>query len=65
VAPDGLALEEGDLKALFEDVAEGFLVPILDPALPFNFTEEGVQKAMQLQKSRHSHGKIVIKINEA
>jgi hypothetical protein len=65
VAPDGLALEEGDLKALFEDVAEGFLVPILDPALPFNFTEESVRKAMQLQKSRHSHEKVVIKINEA
>jgi NADPH:quinone reductase-like Zn-dependent oxidoreductase len=65
VAPEALALEEGDLKALFKDVAEGFLVPILDPASPFDFTEEGVRKAMQLQKSRHSHGKVVIEINKA
>mmetsp|Transcript_14889 Transcript_14889/g.27082 ORF Transcript_14889/g.27082 Transcript_14889/m.27082 type:complete len:375 (+) Transcript_14889:58-1182(+) len=64
VAPEALKLEEGDLKELLQDVAEGRLEPILDSASPFDFTEEGVRKAMHLQKSRHAHGKVVIKIAE-
>jgi NADPH:quinone reductase-like Zn-dependent oxidoreductase len=60
--PEALALKEGDLKALFQDVDQGRIRVILDPASPFPFSEEGVRKAMALQKSIHAHGKVVIQI---
>jgi NADPH:quinone reductase-like Zn-dependent oxidoreductase len=64
VAPNGLKLQEGDLDALFQDVVEGKLKPILDPSSPFSFTETDVRKAFHLQKSRHAHGKVVIQVAE-
>lgn len=63
--PEGLKLEEGDLKSLLEDVVEGRLQPVVDPASPFAFDEEGVRAAMHLQQSKHAHGKVVIQIAEA
>jgi NADPH:quinone reductase-like Zn-dependent oxidoreductase len=65
VAPEALELKEGDLKELLDDVQEGRLKPILDVASPFEFSEEGLRKAMALQKSIHAHGKVVIKIADA
>ena len=62
VAPEALALDEGDLKELLEDVKDGRLRPILDAASPFDFTEADIRKAVHLQKSCHAHGKVVIKI---
>jgi NADPH:quinone reductase-like Zn-dependent oxidoreductase len=64
VAPEGLKLKEGDLDALFHDVVQGKLTPILDPFSPFSFAENDVRKAFHLQKSRHAHGKVVIQIAE-
>lgn len=61
---EGLGLEENDLAELFQDVVEKRLIPVVDPASPFDFTEQGVRKAMELQKSRHAHGKVVIKISD-
>lgn len=61
-APKGLALKPGDLSKLFQDVDQGRIKVILDPASPFPFTEDGVRRAMALQKSIHAHGKVVIKI---
>lgn len=60
--PEGLELKPGDLAELFKDVDEGRIKVILDPASPFPFTQDGVRKAMALQKSIHAHGKVVIKI---
>ena len=65
VIPEALALKDGDLRDLLQDVQEGRLKPILDPASPFEFTQDSVRKAMKLQKSIHAHGKVVIKIAEA
>jgi NADPH:quinone reductase-like Zn-dependent oxidoreductase len=64
VMPEALALKDGDLKGLFEDVVNGTLKPVLDPSSPFDFTEEGVRSAMHLQKSKHAHGKVVIKVSD-
>jgi NADPH:quinone reductase-like Zn-dependent oxidoreductase len=64
VTPEGLKLQEGDLDALFQDVVQGKLKPILDPSSPFSFTENDVRKAFHLQKSRHAHGKVVIQVAE-
>lgn len=55
-------LTENDLRELFEDVAEGRFKPVVDPASPFPFTQEGVRDAMKLQKSCHAEGKVVIEI---
>ena len=63
VAPDGLKLQEGDLYALFQDVVQGKLKPILDPSSPFSLTEIDVRKAFHLQKSCHAHGKVVIQVD--
>lgn len=60
--PEALKLEEGDLAELFLDVTSGKLKPVIDPASPFEFDEQDVRKAMHLQKSKHAHGKVVIKI---
>jgi NADPH:quinone reductase-like Zn-dependent oxidoreductase len=60
--PDALRLEEGDLAALFEDVVEGSLKPVLDPSSPFDFSDEGVRAAMRLQQSARAHGKVVVRI---
>jgi NADPH:quinone reductase-like Zn-dependent oxidoreductase len=62
ILPPALTLEDGDLKAVLDDVAEGRLLPLVDPASPFPFTEQGVRQAMALQKSKHAHGKVVIKV---
>lgn len=35
-----------------------------DPSSPFPFTAEGVAKALQIQKSGHAHGKVVVKISD-
>jgi len=64
VAPEALRLEDGDLKELFKDVVSGRLEPIVDPRSPFTFDDDGVRKAMALQKSKHAHGKVVIQIGE-
>lgn len=64
VTPEALALKDDDLKGLFQDVVDGTLKPVLDPSSPFDFTEEGVRKAMHLQKSKHAHGKVVIKVSD-
>jgi NADPH:quinone reductase-like Zn-dependent oxidoreductase len=63
VIGDGLTLQEGDLEGLLEDVRTRRLKPVLDPASPFDFTEEGLRKAFHLQKSCHAHGKVVIQIS--
>lgn len=62
VVPEALRLEDGDLKELFEDVVAGRLKPVVDTS--FDFNNDGVHKAMALQKSIHAHGKVVIKIAE-
>ena len=62
VMPDGLDLQDGDLRELLQDVAEGRLQPVLDPSSPFEFTEAGVRQAFHLQKSCHAHGKVVVKV---
>lgn len=62
--PEALALNEGDLAALFRDVDEKRIRVVLDPASPFPFTQEGARRAMALQKSIHAHGKVVIKITD-
>ena len=64
VAPEALLLQEGDLHDLLQDVASDKLLPIVDPACPFNFDSDGVRQAVALQQSRHAHGKVVIKIGE-
>jgi len=63
-APEALKLEDGDLKGLLEDVVNGTLEPIIDPASPFPFTDKGVHEAFALQKSIHAHGKVVVRIAE-
>lgn len=60
--PEALKLEDGDLKELLEDVENGILEPILDPASPFPFSDKGVHEAFALQKSTHAHGKVVVEI---
>jgi NADPH:quinone reductase-like Zn-dependent oxidoreductase len=62
ILPPALSLEDGDLKAVLDDVAEGRLLPLVDSASPFPFTEQGVRQAMALQRSKHAHGKVVIKV---
>ena len=62
--PEALKLEEGDLTGLFQDVVDGRLKPLVDPASPFPFTKEGVVSAMELQRSKHAHGKVVVTIAE-
>lgn len=64
VAPEALALRDGDLRELLQDVEQGRLKPTMDPASPFDFTEKGVRDALRLQKSVHAHGKVVIKISD-
>lgn len=64
VVPEALRLVDGDLKELLEDVESGRLEPIVDPESPFEFDDGGVRKAMALQKSKHAHGKVVVKIGE-
>ncbi|KAL9179239.1 hypothetical protein ACHAXT_008529 [Thalassiosira profunda] len=63
-APEALKLEDGDLTDLFQDVVEGRLKPLVDPASPFPFIKEGVVEAFELQRSKHAHGKVVITIAE-
>ena len=63
VVPEALRLEDGDLKGLLNDVVEGRLRPTLDPQSPFPFNEDGVRRAFNLQKSKHAHGKVVIRIS--
>ena len=58
-------VHDGDYRELLEDVVEGRLKPILDPASPLEFTLEGVRRAFAIQKSLHAHGKVVVKIAEA
>jgi NADPH:quinone reductase-like Zn-dependent oxidoreductase len=62
VAADGHDLQEGELVDLLQDIVDGKLKPVLDPSSPFEFTDPGVKKALELQKSRHAHGKVVIHI---
>mmetsp|Transcript_30811 Transcript_30811/g.67644 ORF Transcript_30811/g.67644 Transcript_30811/m.67644 type:complete len:363 (-) Transcript_30811:74-1162(-) len=62
IGPEALRLEDGDLKALFSDVEEGRLKPIIEPSSPFEFTAGGARDALRLQKSKHAHGKVVIQI---
>lgn len=62
VVPKALALQDGDLRELLQDVQQGRLQPTLDPSSPFEFTEQGVRDAMKLQKSTRAHGKVVIRI---
>uniref|UniRef100_A0A7R9WJG4 Enoyl reductase (ER) domain-containing protein n=1 Tax=Pseudictyota dubia TaxID=2749911 RepID=A0A7R9WJG4_9STRA len=64
VAPEALELREGYLAGLFRDFDEGRIRPVLDPASPFPFTEEGVREAFRLQKSIHAHGKVVVKVSD-
>ena len=62
VVPDALKLEEGDLDSLLQDVVEGRIETVLDPASPFPFTTQGVRDALALQTSKHAHGKVVVQI---
>ena len=63
IAGDGLEnLRPGELEGVVQDVASKQIQVVLDPASPFEFTEEGVRAALRLQKSRHAHGKVVVKI---
>jgi len=65
VIPETLdAIKDGDFRELLDDVAQGRLEPILDPASPFEFTESEVRRAFALQKSIHAHGKVVVKISD-
>lgn len=61
-APDGLQLKPGDLAGVVEDVVQGRIKVILDPASPFEFSQEGGRKALALQKSIHAHGKVVVRV---
>ena len=61
-APQGLDLQPGDLKTVMQDVEDGKIRVILDPAGPFSFDDDGVRDAMKLQNSKHAHGKVVIEI---
>jgi len=45
-----------------QDVEDGKIRVILDPAGPFSFDDDGVRDAMKLQNSKHAHGKVVIDI---
>jgi len=63
VCPEALRLEPGDLKELLDDVASNKVRPVLDPASPFEFTQDGVCDALRLQKSIHAHGKVVVLIS--
>lgn len=58
-------VHDGDYRELLEDVVEGRLEPVLDPASPLDFTVEGVRRAFAIQKSLHAHGKVVVKIADA
>lgn len=61
VMADGLEkIEARQIAEVLQDVVDGRLNPVLDPASPFPFTEEGVRDAMRRQKSTHAHGKVVI-----
>lgn len=53
-----------DWPQLTKLVEQKILKPVLDPASPFPFTNEGVRQAFQLQASKHAHGKVVIKISQ-
>lgn len=64
VAPEALKLEEGDLKGLLQDVVSGKLKPVVDPASPFSFNDTAIRQAVELQQSRHAHGKVVIQIEQ-
>ncbi|KAL7461293.1 hypothetical protein ACHAXS_001716 [Conticribra weissflogii] len=44
--------------------AEGKIVPCIDKRGPFPFTDDGVRDAFRLQRSRHSKGKVVIRVAE-
>jgi len=63
VAPEALKLEPGDLKAVIEDVESGRIKPLVDSRCPLPFTEEGIKKAFEIQRSTHAHGKVVVIID--
>jgi 2-desacetyl-2-hydroxyethyl bacteriochlorophyllide A dehydrogenase len=51
-----------ELQKLVDLVNQGALKPILDPNSPFEFTLEGIKKAMTLQSSHRAKGKLVVSI---
>ena len=58
----GLDLDKDTLSRLFSHVDEGRLKVILDEKSPFDFTAEGVRAAYRLQKSKHAHGRVVVRV---
>jgi NADPH:quinone reductase-like Zn-dependent oxidoreductase len=58
------SLEENDIRGVLQDIVDGKLKPLVDPASPFPFTQGGVREAMKLQKSCHAQGKVVIEISK-
>jgi NADPH:quinone reductase-like Zn-dependent oxidoreductase len=52
----------GTMDELMAVVSKHALVPALDPASPFAFTEEGVKAAFALMASRRAHGKVVVQV---
>jgi len=62
IAPQGLDLQPGDLKGILQDVEEQKIRVVLDPAGPFAFETKAIRKAMELQRSIHAHGKVVVEI---
>lgn len=62
--PQGLLLEDGDLKEVLEDVAEKRIRVVLEPKGPFSLETESVREAMRLQTSIHAHGKVVVVVAE-
>mmetsp|Transcript_16772 Transcript_16772/g.43389 ORF Transcript_16772/g.43389 Transcript_16772/m.43389 type:complete len:324 (-) Transcript_16772:201-1172(-) len=58
----GIMPEGGRLERLVRLVSEGKLQPVLESECPLPFTEQGVRRAFELQKSNHAHGKVVVHV---
>lgn len=58
----GLAAGDGRLARVVQLAADGAFRPVLEPECPLPFTEEGVRRAFDLQKSNHAHGKVVVHV---
>lgn len=58
----GVDPEGGKIARVAQLAAEGAFRPVLEPACPLPFTQEGVRRAFDLQKSNHAHGKVVVHV---
>jgi NADPH:quinone reductase-like Zn-dependent oxidoreductase len=58
----GLPTGRQPMADILQAVADGAVIPCIDPASPFPFTTKGVRAAMKLQESCHVRGKTTIVI---